>query len=102
MVKKISEKEFDEVKENGVLVVDFSADWCGPCKMLAPVLEEISEEMTEVAFYNIDIGENPNLAQKFEIASIPTLVVMEDGEKKDMLVGFKPKDNVVAFINAQI
>lgn len=103
MVKKISEKDFAEVKEQKVALIDFSATWCGPCKMIAPVLEEVSEQMSDkVAFYNVDVDENPSLAQKYGIVSIPALVILKDGEKADMQVGFVPKDNIVAFINAQL
>ncbi len=103
MVKKISEKEWNEVTEKKAAVVDFSAAWCGPCKMLAPVLEEVSEEMSDaVSFYNVDVDENPDLAQKFGITSIPALVVLKEGEKAGMQVGFLPKDGVVDFIKSQI
>lgn len=100
MVKKISGKEFDEAREKEVAVVDFSATWCGPCQMIAPVLEEISQEMEgKVSFYNVDVDENPELAQEFEISSIPALVLLEKGEKKGMQVGFQPKAGLLQFIN---
>lgn len=103
MVKKISENEFAEVQEKAVSLIDFSATWCGPCKMLAPVLDEVSEEMKDsVSFFNIDVDENPNLAEKFGVSSIPALVVLKNGEKADMQVGFQPKAGIVNFINAQL
>lgn len=102
MVKKISEKEFAEVQEKDLALIDFSAEWCGPCKMLAPVLDEISEEMNEcLYFYNVDVDQDPDLAQKFGVTSIPALVILKKGEKADMQVGFKPKDGIVSFIQAQ-
>lgn len=103
MVKKISEKEFAEVQEKNVALIDFSAGWCGPCKMLAPILEEVSEEMSEsVTFYNVDVDENPDLAQQFNVTSIPALVILKKGEKADMQIGFQPKDRIEAFIKAQL
>lgn len=96
MVKKIDQDEFKNVAGNGVVVVDFSATWCGPCKMIAPVLEEISDEMTQISFYNIDVDENLELAREYGIASIPALLILKDGVKQDMLVGFMPKPNLVA------
>jgi len=103
MVKKISGNEFEEVKNESVAVIDFSATWCGPCKMLAPVLEEVSEEFEgKVAFYNVDVDENQNLAMQYDIASIPALVLLKNGEKVDMHVGFSPKDGIVSFINSQL
>lgn len=103
MVKKITNKEFAEVKESEVAVVDFSAAWCAPCKMLAPVLEEVSEELTgSAAFYNVDVDENPDLAQQYDIVSIPALVVLKNGDKQDVQVGFQPKDAIISFIKAAI
>ena len=63
MVKKINSSEFEQVKNNKAIIVDFSAEWCGPCKMLAPVMEQLSDEITDVEFYNIDVDENPDLAR---------------------------------------
>ena len=103
MVKKISEKEFAEVREKEVAVIDFSATWCGPCKMLAPVLEEVSEELAgKVTFYNIDVDENPDLAQQYNISSIPALVVLKNGDKQDVQVGFQPKAAIISFLKSHI
>lgn len=103
MVKKISEKEFAEVQEKNVALIDFSAGWCGPCKMLAPILEEVSEKMSEsVTFYNVDVDENPDLAQQFNVTSIPALVILKKGEKAEMQIGFQPKDRIEAFIKGQL
>lgn len=103
MVKKISGKEFAEVQGMDVALIDFSAGWCEPCKMLAPVLEDVSEEMMErVAFYNVDVDENPDLAQQFGITSIPALVILKKGDTAAMHVGFQPKGGIISFIEAQL
>lgn len=103
MVKKISEKEFNEVKESKLAVIDFSAQWCGPCKMLAPILEDVSKELDgKVAFFNVDVDEAPALSNQFAIQNIPSLVVFKDGEKVDMQVGFQPRANLLQFINAHL
>lgn len=103
MVKKISENEFQQVTDAQVAVIDFSAVWCGPCKMLAPVLETVSEELGDkAAFYNVDVDENPGLAAKYGITNIPALVVLKNGEKVDQQVGFQPKENISQFIQAQL
>lgn len=103
MVKKISEKEFAQVMENEVAVIDFSAAWCMPCKMLAPVLEEVSEELDgKVSFYNVDVDDNPGLAQQYGIAHIPAIVVLKNGVKQDMQVGFQPKDALITFLESHI
>ena len=79
MVKKITNNDLNEAKK-GVAVVDFSAVWCGPCQMLAPVMEELSEELSGKAeFYNADSDENMGLAQEYRIVSIPAVIVLKDG-----------------------
>ena len=80
MAKIINTSQFrGSVEENqGVVVVDFFATWCGPCKMLAPVLEEVSEEYAgKVNFFNVDVDENPDLAMQYKIMNIPALVVLK-------------------------
>ncbi|MDD2958661.1 MAG: thioredoxin [Lachnospiraceae bacterium] len=103
MVKKITENEFKEVLAAKMALVDFSAVWCGPCRMVAPVLEEVSEEMNDsVAFFNIDVDENPNLAQKYGITSIPALVLMKEGKVLDLQVGFLPKAGIISYIKSKL
>lgn len=103
MVKKITADEFEQVESGKMSVIDFSAAWCGPCKMIAPVLEEVAEEMSNsVDFYNIDVDENAELAQKFGVTSIPALVILKNGEKADVQVGFQPKEGIVSFIKAHM
>ena len=92
MVKKISQNEFNEVTASEVAVIDFSATWCGPCKMMLPIVEEISK----------DVDENQDLAMQYKIMNIPALVVLKKGEKVDTQVGFAPKENIVEFIKKQL
>ena len=82
---------------SGVVLVDFWAEWCGPCKMLAPVLEEMADEYKQVKFVNVD--ENNELAIKFGIRSIPTMMIFKNGEKVDQLVGLKQKNELVGKLN---
>ena len=92
MVKKISEKEFRQETES---VVDFSAQWCGPCHMMEPVLEQISEELVgKIRFFNVDVDQNMSLAQEYMITNIPALLVLKDGKKEGMLVGFMRKEEL--------
>lgn len=103
MVKKISTEEFRGMDKSGVSVLDFNAVWCGPCKMLGPVLEEISEDMAGKAnFYSIDTDENPELAKEYGIMNIPALIILKDGEKVDANVGFAPKETLVDFISKNL
>jgi thioredoxin 1 len=93
-INTLSDATFDEtIKGSDVpVIVDFWAEWCGPCKMIAPVLDEIAHEhdgRLSVAKLNVD--ENPNTARRFEVMSIPTLLVFHDGEVKKRLVGAKGK-----------
>ncbi len=103
MVKKISENEFEAMDKTGVLLVDFSAGWCGPCKMLAPVLDEVSGEYEgKIGFFNVDGDANPNLAESFGIQSIPALVILKDGKQQGMQIGFQPKNSLKEFLNQYV
>ena len=104
MVKKINAEEFvNEAEKSAVAIVDFSATWCGPCRMLAPVLEELSEEMSGKAdFYNLDVDEAPEVAAKFGISSIPCLVLLKNGKAVDQSVGFRPGPQIQAWIESKI
>ena len=99
MVKVINQDEFDEVKNSDLAVVDFSAVWCPPCKQLAPILEDVSEELSDVAFFNIDTDKNLELAREYNITNIPAILVLKKGELVDINVGFMLKDKLVEFIN---
>ncbi|KLE16669.1 thioredoxin [Clostridium sp. C8] len=96
MVQHVSETDFNEVVLNyeGVVLVDFWATWCNPCKMIAPIIEEVSTEITNARFIKIDVDENANLANKYQILSIPTLMIFKNGTPVDTLVGFMPKDSL--------
>ena len=100
MVQHVSEVDFNEVVLNyeGVVLVDFWATWWGPCKMIAPVIEEVSKEVSNARFVKIDVDENENLANKYQISSIPTLMIFKNGTPVDTLVGFMPKDSLKAAV----
>ena len=91
MVEKINEKEFNEKIASGKVLVDCFATWCGPCKMLSPIIDELAGEVTDYKFYKLDVDENEELSRKYGIMSIPTLLIFENGELKQTLVGFKSK-----------
>ena len=94
MVNHINDSTFNEEALNakGVVVVDFFATWCAPCKMLAPVLEEVASEMGEVKVLKIDVDESPETATKYGVQSIPTIKIFKDGAEVETKVGFMPKD----------
>ena len=102
-VIEINENEFEErIKnsKNNKVLVDCYATWCGPCKMLAPVIDELAEEITTCDFYKIDIDNAPSIAMKYNIMSIPTLLIFENNELKQTLVGLRPKDELKKIIEA--
>lgn len=96
MVKEIS--NFNEEIKNGKVLVDCYAVWCGPCKMLAPIIEEISNEIDTYSFYKLDVDQNEEIARNYGIMSIPTLLLFEDGELKNKLVGFKSKEELLEIL----
>ncbi|WP_234123202.1 thioredoxin [Clostridium hydrogenum] len=105
MVKEINDVSFEsEVgTQDKPVVVDFWAPWCGPCKMLGPVIDEISNELDEkVKFVKVNVDENPLAANKFKIASIPTVMIFKNGNPVDTLVGFRPKQSMVSEIEKHI
>ena len=104
MEKIATNSNFPEIlAAGGVVLVDFWATWCGPCRMLAPVLEEISEEMGDKAkFYNVDVDENPSLAAGFGISSIPNVLILKKGKVADQSLGFKPGPQMKSWIEGNL
>lgn len=89
-----------EVKEEkGIVLVDFWADWCGPCKMLAPILEEVASETT-AKICKVNVDENGDLSGEYGIRSIPTMIVFKDGEKIDQIVGLRQKAELLDILKA--
>lgn len=98
----ITSSNFEEevLKSELPVLLDFWASWCGPCKMLAPVIEEIAKEQEgKIKVGKINVDEEPALAGAFKVSSIPTVVVMKDGKVADMSVGFRPKADIEALLN---
>lgn len=101
MAISITKENFDELVLGAALpvLVDFSATWCGPCKMLAPVVEELAQEVAGKAnVYKIDIDEQPELAEKFGVMSVPTVLVFEGGQVKEQSIGFVPKAKLLSLL----
>ena len=100
-VISVTEATFEEevLRSDKPVLIDFYAVWCGPCKMLSPVVDELSEERPDVKFVKIDIDENPALAERFGVMSIPTLAVVRSGETVRTSVGFVPKNSVAALLD---
>jgi thioredoxin 1 len=103
LVKHITDAEFQATVLNGVTLVDFWAPWCGPCKMIAPILEELASELGDQArIVKINIDENPQVAGQYGVMSIPTLLLFKNGKKVDQKVGALPKPALKTFIQAAL
>ena len=97
-----NENNFNELISKGEVLVDFFATWCGPCRMLGPVLEEVSNDRIGVKIVKIDVDECPNLARSFGIMSVPTLLLFKDGKEIYKTIVFMPKEELVDWINRSI
>ncbi len=99
-VTKITNENFETevLQSDKPVLIDFFATWCGPCKMLSPVVDSIAEEHPEIKIRKIDIDEEPSLTERFGIMSVPTLVVMKNGEIVRTSVGFKSRDAVLSLL----
>ena len=105
MAKIINTSQFRGDVENGkgIVVVDFFATWCGPCKMLTPVFEALGEEMrNEARFVKVDIDQSLEIAQKFNISTVPTMMIFKDGKAVESLVGFMPKEKIKAKVKSHL
>jgi len=102
-IENVTDQNFAEETADGLVLVDFWAPWCGPCKMIAPVLEEIDGEMSDkVKIVKLNVDENQETAGKYGVMSIPTLLLMKDGNIVDQVIGFQPKEALVNVINKHV
>ena len=94
-ITEINDGNLEEtIKGNSKVMLDCYAPWCGPCKMLSPVFEELSDEENQIKFCKINTDENPDVAERFDIMSIPTVLVFENGELKNRETGFKTREEL--------
>jgi len=102
--KHLSDAEFDSaVKSSGPILVDFWAEWCGPCKQLSPILDEVAKEFSDkVTIAKVNIDDNPESPQKYGVRGIPTLILFKDGKTVATKVGSMPKSQLVDWLNSVI
>ena len=97
-MKIVNEKDFESEVKEGVVIVDFFATWCGPCRMMAGVLEQADKELSGVKILKVDVDESEKLARRFGIMSIPTIVLFKDGKEVDSHIGLMSMDKLKNFI----
>lgn len=99
-VKKISEKDFNKVISNKEkkVIVDCYAEWCGPCRMLSPIIDELKEEVDSCEFYKLNVDEAENISREYGIMSIPTILIFKDGKEINKSIGLKTKEELKKLI----
>ena len=95
-VLKLKNKDFDAAIQSGIALVDFYADWCEPCKMMSPIVDEIADERTDVTVAKVNVDESSELASRFGIVSIPTLIIFKNGKESNRIIGARPKAAILA------
>ena len=96
---KINESNFEQIKNSDKKVlIDFYADWCGPCRMVSPIIDEIAGERDDIIVGKVNVDENPSLAGEFSVYSIPTLVVLKDGKVEAQVTGARPKAQILSLL----
>ena len=99
-VEIVNTEKFDSVIANGSVIVDFYADWCGPCKMIAPMLDELAKAYENVRFVKVNVDHDPDVAARFEVTSIPNLCCFKDGQLVNRAVGYQTKDGLIRLIES--
>ena len=99
MIKEIKDNDMSAVESSKLAIVDYNATWCGPCKMLAPILKELSEERTDIEFFSLDVDANPVLSITAKIHSVPTLMLFKDGKMIDKSIGYSSKEELTDWLN---
>ena len=102
-MKQLTDENFEQEIKSGAVLVDFYADWCGPCKMMTPVLEEFAENKAgSVSVAKLDIDANPSVTQKYQVTAVPTLILFKDGEPIKTIVGLKDYPQLDSLVTSSL
>jgi thioredoxin 1 len=102
-MKEINESEFSDKTSTGLVLIDFGAEWCGPCKTLLPILEKVSKDFDgKMSIYSVDIDRSPSLAARHGVMSVPTMLVFKDGKQIDRMVGLLPERELKKRIDSHL
>ena len=99
MITHLTNEDFNSEIKEGMVLVDFYADWCGPCRMLSPVIEEVARELPDLKVIKVNVDEREDIAKMFGVMSIPTLILFRDGQMNKKQVGFIPKEVLMRWFN---
>ena len=105
MVAEVDTTNFDEkiVNYDGIAVVDFFADWCGPCRKMRPILEEVEQELSSKAkFFKLNTDNNIEMAKKYQVSGLPTLIIFKNGSPAERMVGLMPKTSIITNIEKHV
>lgn len=94
-VKELTDKNFEDVKKSKRAIVKFYADWCNPCQMLKPIYHEVSDKIPEVDFYSINVDKAEKIADRYGVMSVPTMILLVDGDEKDRIVGVSDTESLL-------
>ena len=94
----LNQQNFDPITQNNTTLVDFYADWCGPCKMIAPIVHQIAEERSDITVGKVNVDKDGEIALKYNVMSIPTLIVFKNGSEVNRIVGYKPKEAILKIL----
>lgn len=97
-LKILDKTNFVAETQFGTALIDFYADWCGPCKMIAPIIQEIADERNDITVGKINVDNSPELAAAFGVSSIPTIIILKEGKEANRIVGYRPKEDILAIL----